>query len=55
MCVFMCIFFFCQIIVSFCHSATFRSENSSKLQVSVPPNLRKDIYTRKGLNTLPPT
>lgn len=57
MCVFMCIFFFfCQIIVIFlCGSATFRKENSYALQVSVSPNLRKDIYTRKGLDTLPPT
>lgn len=54
LCVFMCIFFFfCQIIVSFCGSATFRNENSFTLQVSVPLNFRKDIYTRKGINTFP--
>lgn len=46
-------FFFCQIIVSFCGSATFRKENSFALPVSVPLNLRKDIYTKKGLNTFP--
>lgn len=55
MCVYVYLFFFCQIILLFfCGSATFRNENYA-LQVSVSPNLRKDIYTRKGLNTLPPT
>ena len=39
--------------VSFCGSATFRNENSFALQVSVPLNFRKDIYTRKGINTFP--
>lgn len=57
MCVFMCIFFFFlpNYCYFFCGSATFRKENSYALQVSVSPNLRKDIYTRKGLDTLPPT
>lgn len=53
MCVYVYIYiFFCQIFVNFCGPATFRNENSFAVQVSVPPNLRKDIYTRKGLNTL---
>lgn len=52
--VYLCLFFLPNYSVSFCGSATFRNENSFTLQVSVPPNLRKDIYTRKGLNTLPP-
>lgn len=57
MCVFMCIFFFFlpNYSVILYGSATFRNENAYALQVSVSPNLRKDIYTRKGLNTLPPT
>lgn len=56
LCVFMCIFFFfCQIILLVCGSATFRNENSFALQVSVPPNFRIDIYIRKGINTFPQT
>lgn len=57
MCVFMYTFFFLpNYSVIFCGPATFRNENSFALQVSsVPPNLRKDIYTRKDLNTLPPS
>lgn len=47
MCMFMCLFF---AKLFFYESATFINENSYALQVSVSPNLRKDIYTRKGLN-----
>lgn len=50
MCMFMS-FFFAKLF--FYESATFINENSYALQVSVSPNLRKDIYTRKGLNPLP--
>lgn len=56
-CVCLCVsfFFLPNYSVSFCGSATFRNENSFALQVSVPPNFRKDIYTRKGINTFPQT
>lgn len=51
MCMFMCLFF---AKLFFYESATFINENSYALQVSVSPNLRKDIYTRKGLNPSQP-
>lgn len=54
MCVYVYLFLFLpNYSVSFCGSATFRNENSFTLQVSVPLNFRKDIYTRKGINTFP--
>lgn len=48
-----CMYIFCRIFIIFCGPAIFRNENSFTVQVSAPPNLRKDIYTRKGLNTPP--
>lgn len=50
-CVCLCVSFFAKLF--FYESATFINENSYALQVSVSPNLRKDNYTRKGLNHPP--
>lgn len=53
-CVYMYLFLFLpNYSVSLCGSATFRNENSFALQDSVPLSFRKDIYTRKGINTFP--
>lgn len=45
----MCIFLL-NYSVLFCGPATFKNETSFVF----PPNLRKDICTRKGLSALPP-